>query len=187
MAHIRSLRPNVSRDEAIDQFSSGGPVELLRQVAFGPVRSVAEFFIPFRLFQVEILNSGQRDQRVLGLDAVTGTLDLYHFEELPGPGEVVVVETRNCPLGLLDDARAMELVIAKVRRVLFTTGFFRMRNLEISAQPVAGEICIPYWVGFRGRGTQARFAVMDAVRRRIEGAKVRNLLQAWLTSISKPI
>ena len=94
MARIRSLRPNVSRDEAIDQFSSGGPVELLRQVAFGPVRSVAEFFIPFRLFQVEILNSGKRDQRVLGL---------------------------------------------------------------------------------------------DAVRRRIEGAKVRNLLQAWLTSISKPI
>jgi hypothetical protein len=187
VARIRSLRPNVSRDEAIDQFSSGGAVELLRQAAFGPVRSVAEFFIPFRLFQVEILNSGKRDQRVLGLDAVTGSLDLYHFEQLPGPGEVVVVETRNCPLGLLDDARAMELVIAKVRRVLFTTGFFRMRNLEISAQPVAGEICIPYWVGFRGRGNQARFAVMDAVRRRIEGAKVRNLLQAWLTSISKPI
>ena len=183
MPRIRSLRPNVTRDEAIEEFSSGGPLELLRQVAFGPVRSVAEFFIPFRLFQVEILNSGKRDQRVLGLDAVTGTLDLYHFEQLPGPSEVVVVATRNCPLGLLDDARAMELVIAKVRRVLFTTGFFRMRNLEISAQPVAGELCIPYWVGFRGRGTQARFAVMDAVRRRIEGAKVRNLLQSWLTSM----
>jgi hypothetical protein len=183
MPRIRSLRPNVTRDEAIEQFSSRGPLELLRQVAFGPVRSVAEFFIPFRLFQVEILNSGKRDQRVLGLDAVTGTLDLYHFEQLPGSGDVVVVETRNCPLGLLDDARAMELVIAKVRRVLFTTGFFRMRNLEISAQPVAGELCIPYWVGFRGRGTQARFAVMDAVRRRIEGAKVRNLLQSWLTSM----
>jgi hypothetical protein len=187
MARIRSLRPNVTRDEAIDQFSSGGPVNLLRQVAFGPVRSVAEFFIPFRLFQVEILNSGRRDQRVLGLDAVTGSLDLYHFEQLPGSGEVVVVETRNYPPGLLDDVRAMELVIAKVRRVLFTTGFFRMRNLEISAQPVPGEICIPYWVGFRGRGTQARFVVMDAVRRRIEGAKVRTLLKTWLTSISKPI
>jgi hypothetical protein len=183
VARIRSLRPNVSRDEAIDHFSSGGPVELLRQVAFGPVRSVAEFFIPFRLFQVEILNSGKRDRRVLGLDVVTGSLDLYHFEQLPGPGEVVVVESRNCPLGLLDDAQAMELVIAKVRRVLFTTGFFRMRNLEISAEPIAGEICIPYWVGFRGRGTQARFVVMDAVRRRIEGAKVRNLLQTWLTSM----
>ena len=183
MARIRSLRPNVSRDEAIDHFSSGGPVELLRQVAFGPVRSVAEFFIPFRLFQVEILNSGKRDRRVLGLDVVTGSLDLYHFEQLPGPGEVVVVESRNCPLGLLEDAQAMELVIAKVRRVLFTTGFFRMRNLEISAEPIAGEVCIPYWVGFRGRGTQARFVVMDAVRRRIEGAKVRTLLKTWLTSM----
>jgi hypothetical protein len=91
MARIRSLRPNVTRDEAIDQFSSGGPTELLRQVAFGPVRSVAEFFITFRLFRVEILNSGRRDQRVLGLDAVTGTLDLYHFEQFPGPVEVVVV------------------------------------------------------------------------------------------------
>ena len=69
MARIRSLRPNVGRDEAIDQFSSTGPIEMLRQVAFGPVRSVAEFFIPFQLFQVEILNSGKRDQRVLGLDA----------------------------------------------------------------------------------------------------------------------
>ena len=183
MARIRSLRPNVSRDEAIDLFSSRGPGPLLREMAFGPVRSVAEFFIPFRLFQVGILDSGKRDQRVLGLDAVTGSLDLYHFEQLPGPGEVIVVETRNCPLGLLDDARAMELIIAKVRRVLFTTGFFRMRNLEISAQPVPGEICIPYWVGFRGRGTQARFAVIDAVRRQIEGAKVRALLKAWLTSM----
>jgi hypothetical protein len=183
VARIRSLRPNVSRDEAIDHFSSGGPAELLRQVAFGPVRSVAEFFIPFRLFKVEIINSGKRDQRVLGLDAVTGSLDLYHFEQLPGPGEVVVVESRNCPLGLLDDARAMELVIAKVRRVLFTTGFFRMRNLKISAEPIAGEICIPYWVGFHGRGTRARFVVMDAVRRRIEGAKVRTLLKTWLTSM----
>jgi hypothetical protein len=183
VARIRSLRPNVSRDEAIDQFSSGGPIALLREMAFGPVRSVADFFIPFRLFQVEILNSGKRDRRVLGLDVVTGSLDLYHFEQLPGPGEVVVVESRNCPLALLDDARAKELVIAKVRRVLFTTGFFRMRNLEISAEPIAGEICIPYWVGFRGRGTQARFVVMDAVRRRIEGAKVRNLLKTWLTSM----
>jgi len=52
-----------------------------------------------------------------------------------------------------------------------------------SAQPIAGEIYIPYWVGFRGRGAQARFVVMDAVRRRIEGAKVRNLLQTWLTSM----
>ncbi len=167
----------------MEQFSPGGPVELLRRAAFGPVRSVAEFYVPFRLFQVEILNRGKRDQRVLGLDAVNGTLDLYHFEQLPSPGEIIHVETRNCPPALLDEVRGKELVVAKVRRLLFTTGFFRLRDLRITAVPVAGEICIPYWVGFRGRGVHARFAVMDAVRRRLEGAKVRHLLQTWLTSI----
>ena len=84
---------------------------------------------------------------------------------------------------MLDEAEANKIVVAKVQRLLFSTGFFRVRNLRISAEPVAGEIYIPYWVGFRGRGPQARFVVMDAVRRKMEGAKVRHLMQAWLTSV----
>jgi hypothetical protein len=83
----------------------------------------------------------------------------------------------------LDEVEAKKIVAGKVQRLLFTTGFFRIRNLTISVDPVAGEIYVPYWVGFRGRGLRARFSVMDAVRRKIEGAKVRHLLQAWLTSI----
>ena len=83
----------------------------------------------------------------------------------------------------MDEAEARKIVVTKVQRLLFSTGFFRVRNLQISAEPVAGEIYIPYWVGFRGRGVRARFVVMDAVRRKMEGAKVRHLLQAWLTSI----
>jgi hypothetical protein len=182
MARIRSLRPNVTREEATEHFSSGLP-DILRTTAFGPLKSVADFYIPFRLFQVEILNGGKRDQRVFGLDAVNGSLDLYHFEQLPGEREVTYLETRNCSEPLLDEAEAGKLVIAKVQRLLFSTGFFRVRNLRISAELVAGEIYTPYWVGFRGRGVRARFAVMDAVRRKMEGAKVRHLLQAWLTSI----
>jgi len=182
MARIRSLRPNVTREEATEQFSSGLG-DILRTTAFGPLKSVADFYIPFRLFQVEIFNRGKRDQRVFGLDAVNGSLDLYHFEQLPDQGEVIYLETRNCSEPLLDEAEAKKIVAAKVQRLLFSTGFFRVRNLRISAEPVAGEIYIPYWVGFRGRGARARFAVMDAVRRKMEGAKVRHLLQAWLTSI----
>jgi hypothetical protein len=182
MARIRSLRPNVTREEATEQFSSGLG-DILRTTAFGPLKSVADFYIPFRLFQVEIFNRGKRDQRVFGLDAVNGSLDLYHFEQLPDEREVIYLETRNCSEPLLDEAEAKKIVAAKVQRLLFSTGFFRVRNLRISAEPVAGEIYIPYWVGFRGRGARARFAVMDAVRRKMEGAKVRHLLQAWLTSI----
>ncbi len=182
MARIRSLKPNVTREEAMQQFSSG-MLDFLRETTFGPLRSVADFYIPFRLFQVEIRNGGKRDLRVFGLDAVNGSLDLYHFEQLPGEREVTYLETRNCSEVVLDEAEAQKIVIAKVQRLLFSTGFFRIRNLHISADAVAGEIYVPYWVGFRGRGMRARLSVIDAVRRKLEGAKVRQLLQVWLTSI----
>ena len=182
MARIRSLRPNVTREEAMQQFSSG-MLDFLRETAFGPLRSVADFYIPFRLFQIEILNGGKRDLRVFGLDAVNGSLDLYHFEQLPDEREVRYLETRNCAEALLGEAEAKKIVIAKVQRLLFSTGFFRVRNLQITAEAVGGEIHVPYWVGFRGRGMGARLAVIDAVRRKPEGAKVRHLLRAWLTSV----
>ena len=182
MARIRSLRPNVTREEATEQFSSG-LMDILHTTASGPLKSVADFYVPFQLFQVEILNRGKRDLRLFGQDVVNGSLDLYQFEQLPGEREVVYLETRNCSEPLLDEAEARKIVTAQVQRLLFSTGFFRMRNLTISAEPVAGEIYIPYWVGFRGRGMRVHFVVMDAVRRKMEGAKVRHLLQAWLTSI----
>ncbi len=182
MARIRSLKANVTREEAMEQFSSG-LLNVLRGTALGPLKSVADFYIPFQLYQVEIINGGKRDQRLFGLDAVNGSLDLYHFEQLPDEREVIYLETRNCSEPLLDEAEAKKIVIAKTQRLLFSTGFFRVRNLSISAEPLAGEIYIPYWVGFRGRGIGVDFTVMDAVRRKIEGAKLRHLLQAWLTSI----
>ena len=182
MARIRSLRAYVTREEAAEQFSSG-IFAFLRETTFGPLRSVADFYIPFRLFQVEIRNGGKRDLRIFGLDAVNGSLDLYHFEQLPAEREVTYLETRNCSDALLGDTEAGRIIIAKVQRLLFSTGFFRVRNLQITAEPVAGEIYVPYWVGFRGRGMRARLAVIDAVRRKPEGAKVRQLLQTWLTSI----
>jgi hypothetical protein len=182
MPRIRSLKPNVTREEATEQFSSG-MLDFLRESAFGPLRSVADFYIPFQLFRTEILNGGKRDMRIFGLDAVNGSLDLYHFEQLPSERELFYLETRNCTEPLLGEAEAKKAVTAKVQRLLFSTGFFRVRNLQINAEPVAGEICVPYWVGFRGRGIRARLAVIDAVRRKPEGAKVRHLLREWLTSI----
>lgn len=180
MARIRSLKPNVTREEAVEEFSRGA-AGLLRTSAYGRLRSVAEFYVPFQLFQVEVQNGGKRDQRVFGLDCVNGSLDLYHFEQLPGERELLYVESRNCAQALLDEGGAREIVLAKVQRLLFSAGFFRIRNHRISAEPVAGEIYVPYWVGFRGRGAHASFALMDAVRRRVEGAKLRQLLETWLT------
>jgi hypothetical protein len=183
MMRIQSLRPNVTREEAVRHFS-GGVHAHVRAFLSGPLRSVADFYIPFRIYEVEIANAGKKDRRILGLDAVTGSLDPYYFDHLPSSEEITDVETRNHLDSSLHSSDAEKSVITKVQRLLFTKGFFRIRNLSISVNPTPVEIHVPYWVGFRGRGSSANFAVLDAVRRQPEGARVRRMLEEWLTGNS---
>lgn len=70
-------------------FSPGGPLDYLRGIARGPLHAVADFYIPFRLFQVEISNRGNIDRRIFGVDAVEGSLTPYSFENLPTANEVI--------------------------------------------------------------------------------------------------
>ena len=57
-----------------------------------------------------------------------------------------------------------------------------MSGLEITATPLENELFIPYWLGFRGSGENASVTVLDAVRRRFEGAKVRRIVETWITT-----
>jgi len=180
MISIRSLQPNVTREEAIAQFCPRGPIGWLQRMGFGRLHSVADFYVPFKLFQVEICNAGLRSTQILGLDAVTGSLDLYRFEQVPDPPSLMSVDTRNCPPVSLTDARAGELLVEKVQRALFSNGFFRIQALRIVVSPLPDHVYVPYWVVFRGHGTRARMSVIDAIRRGFEGVKVRQLLQTWL-------
>jgi hypothetical protein len=182
MTRIRTLRANVTREQAIEQFSSSGLSKVLRNGAFGTLRSVAEFYIPFRIFQARIVNGGVAEERLVAVDVVNGTLDLFQFDHLPTDSETACLETRNCASAVLENGHATELLIAKLRRVLYSRGFFRMRDLSITAQPINEELFIPYWLGFRGSDGHARVAVIDAVRRRFEGAKVRRLVENWIAA-----
>ena len=182
MTRIRTLKPNVTREEAVAQFSASGLSKLFRNTVFGPLRGVAEFYVPFRLFRARIMNGGATDENLVALDAVTGTLDLFKFDHVPDDAETMHIETRNCAASGLESQRAIELLIAKLRRVLYSRGFFRMRDLSITATPLDDELFVPYWLGFRGAGNDARVSVIDAVRRRPEGAKVRRLVEHWIAS-----
>jgi hypothetical protein len=186
MIQIRSLKPNVSFEEARHLFSGGPLLGYTRQAAFGPLHSMAKLYLPFRLFKVEVLNRGKSKLYWLGLDMVTGCLNSYAFERPPEGAECISLKTRNCIPASVPDAAANSLMIAKVRRLVFSSGFFCIRNLRISAQAVPGEIHVPYWAGFRGTGPRVHVAVMDAVRRRMEGVKVRQLLRSWLLQSSLP-
>ena len=117
------------------------------------------------------------------MDAVTGALDLYRFAELPSHDDLVVVETRNRVTPALDDDATRERVTEKVRRALYQTGFFRLRSLNIDAHATPlPDVHVPYWVGFFGGRDRVRLAVVDAVQRRSEGARVRDLVRGWLAS-----
>lgn len=180
---IRSLKANVTREEAIRHFTNGvlnGAVELIR----GPVRSLAEFYIPYRLFEVRIRSGGREQTQTFAMDVVRGVLDLYQLPSVAADDQLLTLQTRNVLPAELSAAKAEERLIAKVRRMVFTQGFFRVRDLKIEATPVSGEICVPYWVCFRGSGDRAYLAILDAVRRRPEGAKVRRLVEEWLRSDS---
>lgn len=179
---IRSLRPNVTQDEAIRFFRRSGLTKLVGSVFSGPLRSVAEGYLPFYLFRVTIVNRGKRETSVLGLDAVRGSLDPYRFAHAPTETETVRLETRNSLPASLGFDQAQELLVAKVRRVLYGKGFFRLHAIEISAEPLDDELHIPYWLGFSGSGSRARLKVLDGVRRQREGGKVRSIFEAWLTA-----
>jgi hypothetical protein len=182
---IRSLKANVTREDAIRYFTAGvanRAMELIR----GPVRSLAELYIPFRLFEVKIFSAGREQNQTLALDAVRGVLDLYQFPAADAEQEFLWLETRNVLPVVADESQSEEQLkhrlIEKLRRMIYTRGFFRVRDLKIEAVPIPSEICVPYWVCFRGSSDQVHLAVLDAVRRRPEGAKVRRLIEEWLRS-----
>jgi hypothetical protein len=73
-----------------------------------------------------------------------------------------------------------------VRRIVYQTGFFRVRGLRIRATRLALDLHVPYWLGFYERGGALRLRVLDAVRCRFEGGKARALFEGWLAAGPEP-
>ena len=100
MNRIRALKANVTREQAVEQFSSRGLFRIFRNQAFGRLRSVAEFYVPFRIFRTRIENRGAMNENLVALDVVTGTLDLFKFDRLPGNSETDLSRNQElCPGG----------------------------------------------------------------------------------------
>lgn len=182
MVAIHSLKPNVTQVEAIETFGAHGILGVLRCLHTGRLRSVAEVYVPFRLYRVQIWNASQRQLRWFALDAVSGALDLYEFERAPDCSALVQVETRNRLKPILEEDRARQLLADKLQRLIFQRGFFRIRDLQIHPELIPLEIHVPFWVGFYGPEKSVRLRVLDAVRRRVEGSKARALFESWLVS-----
>jgi len=178
---VAAMRARVDRDEAVAAFASGvrGGV---RRLMRGPLRSVAQIHLPFRLHEVAIRRGRQNERMVIGIDAVAGILDLYRFDAA-GPSQAVVrVRTRNHVVPRLAPSAARDIVASRVQRMMYQrVGFLAIGACRLDVQAVGEVLYVPYWIGFFGRRETASLVVMDAVRRQMEGVKVRRLVEQWIT------
>lgn len=172
----------MTKDEALRTFRASGLSSLYWRFRTGPLQRIAEVYVPFRLYSVRYRMNKEKVQRIFAMDAVDGSLDLFEFRTVPEEDEFVTVQTRNCVCGKLSEESAQQVLRDKVLRIVFQQGFFKLReaSLEIEVLPV--EIHLPYWLGFYGASNALRCRVMDAVRRRIEGAKASAFFEQWLAA-----
>jgi hypothetical protein len=173
-----TLTPHVTQEEAIAAFQRGG---LFRRDA---LRSVADVYVPYHLFRVEIAQRRRQQTSYVAVDALRGMLDPYQFDRRPEAADLVTIGGRNRMPATLDVDAASRVVVDAVRRILFQTGAYRLRAPKIDVRHEAMDLHVPYYLGFygsgHGRGAVTRLRVMDAVRRRFEGGKARALFEAWL-------
>ena len=180
MSAIRTLKPNVTEKEAMRTFSATGISAIFWRMRSGPLRKIAAAYVPFRLYRVRYELGRTPYTRLFALDAVDGSLDLFEFPRVPDDREVLSVASRNRLGPALSEERALELVREKVLRIVFQQGFFKLREPRLDITREQSEIYLPYWLGFYGGGETARCRVLDAVRRRIEGAKASAFFEQWL-------
>ena len=176
--YIRVLRPNVTQEDALRAFSAAGFSALYWRIRSGPLRRIADVYVQYFLFRVQCGNA----RHLLAMDAVDGSLDLFEFPRIPDEREFVASGDRNRLKAALSEAQAAELLREKALRLIFQQGFFRLRNAHLEISLVPCEIHLPYWLGFYGSERSVRCRVMDAVRRRIEGAKASAFFEHWLAA-----
>jgi hypothetical protein len=179
---IRTLKPNVTQKEAVRAFSAPGFSALYWRLRVGPLQKIADAYVPFWLYRVRYELGRTSHTRLFALDAVDGSLDLFEFPRIPEQRELVSVDSRNRMAPSLTAGRAEAILREKVLRIIFQQGFFKLREsrLQIAREP--GEMYLPYWLGFYGSSGSVRCRVLDAVRRRIEGAKASAFFEQWLAA-----
>ena len=173
-------------EAALRRFTTIGGLEIARRWLTGPFHGIAGIYIPYRLYKVTLDDRRIRSARFYAIDAAVGTLDPYEFAKPPQPDAWVSVETRNFHPIRLNQDQTKRLVVEKVRRVLYSRGFFRLANPAISADLLEPEFYLPYWAGFYGNEQNVRITVLNAVRQSVEGSKVRRLVKTWLLEGDSP-
>ena len=182
---ILSVRPNVTREDALGILGGSDLSTMFWRMRRGRLQSVADVYVPYRFFRVQMTGRSTSLSHIYAIDSVSGSLDPYEFERIPDQQSLVQVETRNCMAAMLTDEQAQCHLRDRVLRMIFQRGFFKVRTPDLKLESLATEVYLPYWLGFYGRGGREghiHCRGVDAVRRRVEGAKARAFFESWIAA-----
>jgi hypothetical protein len=173
---ISVIKPGVDRGQAALRLKGR-----LQQIRTGRLVSIIDFYVPFRIYAVEMTNAGRVARGLFGIDAATGELDLFCFDTLPGEDEKHPLETTRFAPVSIEEARAERLLEQRLRREVYLKGFFKISGLKI--EPRLVEILfVPYWVGLYERAGRFRIDAVNGLNGSLEGGKLRHLITGWFQS-----
>jgi hypothetical protein len=181
-ATIVALRPNVTQADAIREFSKMGISSMYWRLTAGSLQRIADAYVPYQFYEVNYVMAQAPQTRLFAMDAVDGSLDLFEFPKIPCWQHLLQVDTRNRIEPSLSPLAADELLREKALRLIFQQGFFKVRQATLKFSRYPDLVHLPYWLGFYAHGEIVRCRVMDAVRRRIEGAKASAFFEQWLAA-----
>jgi hypothetical protein len=183
---ILCLKPVVGRELALGKLSPTGPSGIIRRWISGELLGLSAIYIPYRLYKVSIDDRNVRTTRFMAVDAISGNLDPFEFVAPPAPDDCIHMETPNYFPARLSEAETHASVREKVRRLLFSAGFFRLAKPVISSELIQAEFYFPYWAGFYGEEENVQILMLDAVRGTIEGGKASTSIRLCLLEDSHP-
>jgi hypothetical protein len=170
---ITSIKPNISRTQAVARFCGR-----LNRLRHGRPRIVTDFYIPYRFFRLTRSDGRSSTDTFIATDAVTGKLDLIQFDRLPEEGACMPVDTAMVAEERVAEEEAYRLVRESMMRSIFLKGFFKLSRLNVEIE-LAASAHILYWVGVYERNERAHLEIINALRGRFEGAKLRELVAEW--------
>jgi hypothetical protein len=184
-AQINSYQSKLTRNQAAACFGGATPLGLgrfIRRAWTGPLRSLADVYVSFRLYNVEAKRGKHSDRHLIAVDCVDGTLDPCRFDRTPNDSEITRIETRNALVPKLEETITREMASQHIRREVYRTGFLSVTPIQVRAELPVLEFYLPFWIGFFGHGEVARLRVLDALNHRFHGAKARAFFEAWILS-----
>ena len=179
---IVAMRPNVTQEDAVREFSSRGLSSMYWRMTAGRLQRIADAYVPYQFYEVSYVMARAPQTRLFAMDAVDGSLDLFEFPQLPSCQQLATMDTRNRLEPSLSVGAADELLREKGLRIIFQQGFFKVREASLYFSRKPDIVHLPYWLGFYASGGIVRCRVMDAVRRRVEGAKASAFFEQWLAA-----